>query len=429
MQRATERPVLLFIATRVPYPPVTGHYLRSFNILRGLAERFRIHFFGFSDKNSTPDECECAKRALSELCDTVHIEPVGAERSRIRLIRDLLFSALTLKPFTAAKYSSRRMHREIHRLCRENIITIAHADSLQSGQYVIDLPIPKLITNHNVEYQRLYSYAEKRGISVYSLLLRAQARLTQRYERNILQTVGHCIAVSDNDERTLSQLAPSTQFYVVPNGTDTSAPPLTPAAITSHSALWVGGMNDPFNREAVLHFAQKIFPIIRSDLPNFVWTVVGRDPPPKLRALAERPNSGMLLSGFIPDLRDAYQNAAIVVVPLISGGGTKLKVLEAMAMGRAIVTTPIGAEGLAVHDGLHMEVATSDEDFAHRVITLLRDPSKRQGIASAARALAENEYSWSSISQRMNFAIQSTLDASLPRPSSNRPSTPNAPLP
>lgn len=399
---------MLFVATRVPYPPVTGHYLRTFNILRGLTERFHVHFFGFRDKHGTPEEYAAADEALGVLCASVHIEKVGAERSKAQLLLDLTASLITGRPFTASKYFSRSMHRAIQQACQSHVIALAHADSLPSGQYLIGLNVPKLLTNHNVEHQRLYRYASQRG-RAYGLFLRLQARLTRRYELKILEAIGNCVTVSEDDRIEFGRLLPEVRFFVVPNGTDTSSPSLPPAVPTARSVLWVGGMNDPFNREGVLHFASRILPGVRSQTPGFRWVVVGRDPPPLLKTLAQNPSSGVELAGFLPSLREVYARSAIVVVPLVSGGGTKLKVLEAMAMGRAVVTTPVGAEGIEARDGVELEIATTDDEFVRKTAALLLDSQRRDRMAAAARKLAEQKYGWEVINQRMSDAVQTVI--------------------
>lgn len=409
------KPNLVFVATRVPYPPVTGHYLRTLNILRGLAEHFSVHFFGFRDKSGTPGDHALARAALESICSTVHIETVGAERSKARLLVDLVISLLAFQPYTAAKYHSRRMHRAIREMLSTHDVAVAHADSLQSGQYLTDVSRPKILTNHNVEHLRLSSHAAQRGMAAYRLGLQIQAALTKRYERRILEAIGNCIAVSESDRNELSRLAPGVRYFVVRNGTDTSLPPLPPADASAASALWVGGMNDPFNREGVLHFAAHVLPRIRELVPGFLWHVVGRDPPKALLELAGSPVSGVELAGFVPTVREAYERSAIVVVPLLSGGGTKLKVLEAMAMGRAVVTTPVGAEGINARDGVEMEIAPSDEEFAHRVAALLHDPGRRDRMAAAARKLVEREYAWEMVNRDMHSAVQSIIEAH-PRP-------------
>ena len=405
------KPHLIFIATRVPYPLVTGHSIRTFNILRGLAEHFSIHFFGFRDKNETPAYYAPADRALMGICSSLHIEVVGAERNKGRFLIDLVSSLLKCQPFTAAKYHSRSMHKAIRAALRTHDVTVAHADSLQSGQYLTDVCIPKLLTNHNVEFLRLYRYAAQRRSVTHRLAFTIQGWLTKRYERTIVRDIGNCVVVSEQDLNILADVVPTARFFLVPNGADTSLPPLPPTDSTVFTALWVGGMNDPFNREGVLYFATRVLPRIQERIPEFEWYVVGRDPPPLLLSLASKRSAKLVIAGHLSSLREAYERSAIVVVPLLSGGGTKLKVLEAMAMGRAVVTTPVGAEGIGARDGTELEIASTDEDFARKTCELLLDPQRRNRIAAAARTLAERDFSWDAINQRMHFAVRCVISS------------------
>jgi polysaccharide biosynthesis protein PslH len=409
--RLNPKPNLVFIATRVPFPAVTGHYLRTLNILKGHAEHFNVCFFGFHDKDHSAAACAEAESAIRAICETVHIEHVGAERSGIRLIWDLLSSALTLRPFVAAKYRSASMHRAIRATLRSRDVALVHADSLPSGQYLSGVTQPKLLTNHNIEYARLTSYASIQRSRLKKIAFWIQAVLTKRYERQMLLTSGNCVVVSEADREGLARLCPGAQFFLVKNGTDTSRAPLAAPPCPNRTALWVGGMNDVYNREAVTYFASHILPRIRSHIPEFRWRIVGRDAPKSLVDLAADPNSGVELAGFVDDLRREYAAAAIVVVPLTSGGGTKLKVLEAMAMGRAVVTTPIGAEGITVRDGVEMEIADSAEAFAQKIERLLLDPQRAANMAAAARALAERSYDWRAVNRDMHDVVRRVIES------------------
>lgn len=403
------KPYLVFIATRVPHPPVTGHYLRTINIVRGLAEHFSILFFAFHDKRASAAARADAERAMSTYCESVFLEEVPAEKSRMRLIWDLLISTATLRPFVARKYRSRRMRRAIGDALTNKNVVLAHGDSLPSGQYLEHLSCPTLLTNHNVEYLRLASYAQIETSHIMRFAYRIQARLTRQYERTLLREIKNCVVVSESDGRELARLAPGIRLFVVPNGTDASRPPLPAPPAGSKTAIWVGGMNDEYNREAVLYFARNVMPIIRTEMPDFRWRVVGRDPPPALIKMAAVAESGIELVGFVNDLAQYYADSAIVVVPQTSGGGTKLKILEAMAMGRAIVTTPIGAEGIPVSDGVTMEIADSPVQFAAKTVALLRDPTSAARIAAAARALIEQSYDWNSVNAEMRQAVQCVI--------------------
>jgi glycosyltransferase involved in cell wall biosynthesis len=416
----SDKPHLIFVATRVPYPAVTGHYLRTMYVLRGLAEHFAVHFFGFHDPKTGPAEAATAGKVLAGFCASVHMEGVGAECSRLRLLADLVSSTLVMAPFVAAKYRSRTMRRALQSVLAKHEVVAAHADSLPSGQYLSGLPCARLLTNHNVEYQRLASYALVVPSPLLRLALRFQAVLTRRYERAMLRDIGSCIVVSETDRTELQKLAPTTRFFVVPNGTDASLPPLPSPPLAELVGLWVGGMDDPYNLQAVCYFASDILPRVRARVPRFRWRVVGRAPPPLLVQLAASPSSGVELAGFVENLRDEYARATIVVVPQITGGGTKLKVLEAMAMNRAVATTPVGAEGIAANDGVEMEIAATADELVERIVALLLDPGRRERMAAAARALAERVYDWRVVNRSMLAAVHSVIQA---RRAENRGST------
>jgi polysaccharide biosynthesis protein PslH len=375
------------------------------NIVRGLAEHFSILFFAFHDKRASAAARANAESAMTRYCEAVFIEEVPAEKSRLRMIWDLLISNATLRPFVARKYCSRRMRRAIGDALRTKNVVLAHGDSLPSGQYLKHLSCPTLLTNHNVEHLRLSSYAQIQTSHIMRFAYQIQARLTKRYERTLLREIKNCVVVSESDRQELARLAPGTRLFVVANGTDASRPPLPAPPAGSKTAIWVGGMNDEYNREAVLYFAKTIMPIIRREIPGFRWRVVGRDPPPALIKMAALAASGIELVGFVDDLDQHYSDSAIAVIPLTSGGGTKLKVLEAMAMGRAVVTTSIGAEGIPVSGGVTMEIADSPSEFAAKTVALLRDPDRAALIAAAARALIEQSYDWEAINKEMYQAV------------------------
>jgi polysaccharide biosynthesis protein PslH len=303
------------------------------------------------------------------------------------------------------------MRRAIHETLRRREIALVHADSLPSGEYLEGILQPKLLTNHNIEHARLSTYASIQRSWTKKLSYWVQAALTRRYERRLLLAAGNCVVVSEADREGLSLLAPATRFFLVKNGTDTSRASLPPPPSDGRTALWVGGMNDVYNREAVKYFAQSILPQVRAEVPGFRWRVVGRDPPQLLVDLAADPESAVELAGFVKDIVREYTGAAIVIVPLTSGGGTKLKVLEAMAMGRAVVTTPIGAEGIEVRDGVEMEIANSAEEFARKTVRLLLEPQRAAQIADAARELAEKSYDWRSVNRDMYDAVRHVIDA------------------
>jgi polysaccharide biosynthesis protein PslH len=410
MSLTHRREKLVWISTRVPYPPVTGHFLRSFHVMRGLAERYDIYFFGFFDRGTSAAAAAEATAALGSFCVDVYAEYVRSERSRLWLLVDLARSIVAWKPFVAIKYFSPKLASALRSVLDRNAIALVHADSLPSGEYLVGLRHPKLLTNHNVEFVRLRRHADLHRILPMRYFLRWQAYLLRRFEIAMLREVGGCVVVSEADRSVLHDLAPNATYFVVNNGADVSTPPLPAHCGSEPTALWVGGMSDPYNREAVLYFFEDILPLIRRRLPQLRWRVVGSNPPQALVAAAAKADSGVELAGFVETVRDEYERADIVVVPVISGGGTKLKVLEAMAMGRAVVTTPVGAEGILARAGVELEIADSARAFAEHVVELLSDATRRIAMATAARDLIERCYDWRVVNAQMCDAVATTIE-------------------
>lgn len=401
---------MIFVATRVPFPPVTGHYLRTYNIVRGLACDYHVHFFGFHDPAATEAQASAAVAAMGEFCLSVHAERIPAELSRLRLAWDMLRASVRGLPFIAVKYHTRSMRAAIDAALLGEDIAVVHADSLPSAEYLRGLRRPALLTNHNVEHVRLARLAEEQRSWLMRVFLRWQARLTLRYERAVIRELGHCVAVSEEDRATLKETVGDASYFVVPNGADASQPLLPPCSSARPIALWVGGMNDPYNREGVLYFLREIHPRILRQMPAFRWRVVGKDPPQELVSASLEPERGIEIAGFVEDIRAEYARAAIVIVPLTAGAGTKLKVLEAMAFGRAVVTTPVGAEGIGGRDGVELEIAANSEEFAARTIRLLQDSQRRASLCVAARRLVEEKYDWGVVNGMMSRAVGATIE-------------------
>jgi len=410
---APSRDKLIWISTRVPYPPVTGHFLRSYNVLKGLAAQYDVFFFGFFDRGTSDGAAEQARSALASFCVEVHAEHVRSERSLAWFAIDFARSVLAWKPFVAVKYFSPRMDAAIHNVLSRHAVSLIHADSLPSGEYARRRACAKLLTNHNVEFKRLRSHADLHPSVFMRSFLRWQAYLLLGYELQLIREIGCCVVVSETDRTTLATLVPDADYFVVNNGADASSPPLCARVGGEPTVLSVGGMGDAYNRDAALYFYDEILPRVHREIPRLRWRVVGANPPPLLVDAARRAGSHIDLAGFVDDVRREYEHADIVVVPLRAGGGTKLKVLEAMAAGRAVVTTPVGAEGILARDGIELEIATSADEFTARVVALMRDPERRFRLAAAGRALIERAYDWRIVDAQMQRAVSASIAAAV----------------
>lgn len=224
-------------------------------------------------------------------------------------------------------------------------------------------------------------------------------RKVSRYERWALQRFDGLLAISETEAGTLARLAPQARVCLAPNGVDCAY--FSPAeAIPQENQpggqiLFVGTMSYLPNIDAVHYFSAQILPLIRLNYPQVVFQIAGRDPDPKLKALADEPY--IQISGFVEDIRPSLAACSVFVVPLRAGAGTRLKILEALAMGKAVVSTTIGAEGLGVTHEEHLLIADQPADFARQTMRLLADPELRIQLGQAGRRLVESQYSWEKI--------------------------------
>ncbi len=219
-----------------------------------------------------------------------------------------------------------------------------------------------------------------------------------RWEPVCAERFGRCITVSDFDRDLLQSVNSHLKIEVIPNGVDTDLyQPLT-ASAHSPKLLYVGNMGYRPNIDAMLYFCQEIYPKIRQELSQLEMWIVGVNPSPEIKQLA---GNGVHVTGRVDDVRPLYQESSVCVVPLRAGGGTRLKILEAMALGRPVVSTSIGCEGLEVVDGEHLYVADTPDLFAQRTLLLLTDTEERQRIITQAREFVVSHYDWDSISDRL----------------------------
>jgi glycosyltransferase involved in cell wall biosynthesis len=236
------------------------------------------------------------------------------------------------------------------------------------------------------------------------LLLALEWRKMRRAEAAACARARLTIAVSEPDRHMLAALAPRARVVAVPTGVDTAY--FSRNGSRDHTAhlVFTGSMDWFPNEDGILHFMEAILPAIRREVPEVSLTVVGRQPSPRLRARAGR--AGVRVTGTVDDVRPYVAEASVYVVPLRVGGGTRLKIFEALAMGKAVVSTRVGAEGLPLEPGTHFIQADAPADFADAVVGLLRSPARRQQLADAGRTLVQARYSWAQVARQFEGHLQ-----------------------
>jgi sugar transferase (PEP-CTERM/EpsH1 system associated) len=391
-------------------PLDSGGKIRSYHILRELARNHKVTFFGFHAELEN-----AAHRELEQIFERVVCVPLKlpAAKSPAELLQygRGVFSSV---PYAIRKYCRPQVVAELRHLTANNHFDVMVCDFLvAAGAIPWDSPIPKILFTHNVEaliWKRHYDVATN---PLWKLLSWREWQTMSRAERIYLQKADHVLAVSQTDRDFFAGMVPRSKLTVIPTGVDIDYfQPLENEI--ENTVVFTGSMDWLPNEDGIIYFIQEILPKIRQQMPNVKLDVVGRKPSQRLQALAgEHPNY-VHLTGWVDDIRPYLGRSAVCVVPLRIGSGTRLKIFEAMAMAKAVVSTTIGAEGLPVRHGTDLLLADTPDEFAQSVVQLLRDGASRRKLGQAARELVESKYSWASVARDFASALEGVLAKPMP---------------
>jgi sugar transferase (PEP-CTERM/EpsH1 system associated) len=375
-------------------PPDTGGKIRSYNILRELARHHAVTFFSFYaalEKDGHPGLESVFDRVL---CLPLEL-PAARSLAELKEYGSQLFSR---EPYNITKYCRPQVARELRRLLEAEPFDVIICDFLiAAGAIPWDMPTPKVLFTHNVEaliWKRHYEVARN---PLWKLLCWREWRTMTRAEHGYLEKADHVLAVSDADRDVFTRFLDPAKVTVVPTGVDVEYFRPGEQKEKPNSLVFTGSMDWMPNEDGIGYFAEEVLPEIRREIPAASLCVVGRKPSKRMQTLAARHN--FQLTGWVEDIRSYLAEGAVCVVPLRVGSGTRLKIFEAMSMAKAVVSTTIGAEGLPVQHGENIVLADENRDFARAVVELLRDPTRRQRLGTAARTLVETKYSWASVAQ------------------------------
>jgi glycosyltransferase involved in cell wall biosynthesis len=388
---------ILFLTPQLPYPPRQGTALRNFHLIEALASRQAVSVLTFLEPDQPADPSKWGP--LPELCHGVVPVPIPP-RSHARRLRDLL---LTRQPDMALRLWSEAFADQLADWLKSEHFDVVQIEGIELAAYLplVEQTAPGALVvfdDHNAEYvlQRR-AFETDLGLprrwhaAAYSFL---QWRRLRRFEATTCRRAGQVIAVSGADRAALERLVPGLQVEVIPNCIDTAAyrQPYGGPKVPAFTVLFTGKMDFRPNVDAALWFGQDVWPLVRAGHPGATWGIVGKAPHPRLDVLRDDPS--ITLVGEVPEMRPYLAAAELYVIPLRMGGGTRFKLLEAMAAGSPIVSTTVGAEGVPVQTGQELLVADSAADFAAAVLRLLHDPSLGRQLSTAARKLVTERFDW-----------------------------------
>jgi len=396
---------ILWLNAGLLLPLDKGGKLRTWHLMRHLAQRHDITYLSFADPAAT----DADRRGMHEVCSDLHVvrrtdPPKGSAAFYVDAARHL-FDRL---PYAAGKYRSREYADRLASLLATQRFDLIVCDFLVPAVNMpATLPCPAVVFTHNVESEIWRRHCERQRDPARRALYRRQWRRMLRFEGHTLARFDLVLAVSDADRDTFHRLYPSAlrgPVFTVATGVDTSYfAPRPQDTVDPRHLVFTGSMDWIPNEDAMQHFCHDVLPLIRSEEPAVTLSIVGRAPTPAVRRLADIP--GVTVTGRVDDVRDYVGKAGVYVVPIRIGGGTRLKIFEAMGMARAVVSTTVGAEGLPVTNGRDVVIADTPREFADAAVSLIRHPAQRVQFEQAARDLVVARYDWSAVAGQLEDAL------------------------
>ncbi len=390
---------ILWITSNLPYPPTTGEKIRVWHLLQQIAPSHDVTLLSLLD---SPDEVQFLPH-LQRYCTQVETVVKQRRRPRGKLLLRLLKAMLKGQPPRNGIAYYEAMKRKVQELTSQPF-DIIHIEQSHMAPYIEFVThagsTAHLITLHNVGAAQCERILKVQSGFQGRLWTWLDWFFVRRWEPTYLaRHFDKCIVVSPVDEALLRQANPTLDLAVVPNGVDTSQYSLLPETPGSKEILFIGKMNYAPNVDGVRFFYRQIFPLVRSQVPEAHLLIVGAEPVAEVRALAADP--AVTVTGQVEDIVPYYQRSCLSVVPLRAGSGTRLKILESMALGRPVVSTNLGCEGLVVTHGENILVADTPADFAAQTVRLLNDRELRRCLIVNGRRLVETTYDWQAIAQQL----------------------------
>jgi glycosyltransferase involved in cell wall biosynthesis len=377
------------------WPLTSGGRQRSFHMAAELARRHQVTIV------TTHGPGEDGDRLAVEMPHCERVVSVPFEQPRkgsLGFASALIASWFSRYPVDLWKWTSPAVREAVAAEVARKPFDVVIADFLTAMPNLKGTrKTPVVMFEHNVEYLIWKRLCRIESSWWRRLLLQIEWRKLRRCEARACRDATVTIAVSEDDRARLAELAPGARVMAVPTGTDVNYFRPNGMAEVPNRLVFSGSMDWYPNEDAMVHFVENILPLVRREVPDATLTIVGRQPSAAVKALGQLP--GIHVTGTVADVRPHVLDAPVYIVPLRAGGGTRLKIFEALAMARAVVSTTVGAEGLGLISGQHAVLADTPESFSRAVVDLLRDPARRASLGAEGRRLVDEHHSWASVTR------------------------------
>jgi polysaccharide biosynthesis protein PslH len=386
---------ILVLTPSLPYPPIWGFGTRVYQFLRLLAREHEVTLVTYA----APDDGDKVA-ALAKVCAAVHTVARGNQTERRKRLAQLssVFSPLS---YQRRNLHSREMQLMLDELTAREPFDVIQIESSQVASFSFDSRSVLVLDEHNIEYELLYRMFQTERSAMRRFYNWVEFTKFKREEISAWQRVSGCLSTSAREDEIIRATVPGLMTEVVANAVDVDYFKDSDQPIDLCAIVMTGLMHYRPNIDGALYFLREIFPHILASRPEMVFYIVGAGASEELKRLAG-PN--VVVTDTVPDVRPYVRKAAVFVVPLRMGGGTRLKVLEGLAMEKAVVSTSLGCEGIDVTDGEQLLIMDDPRAFADAVLALLNDQTRARTLGRQGREFVERQYKWETVVNRLeNF--------------------------
>jgi len=383
---------------------------RSFNMMKELCRWNDVDFFTFYQTDHhilSGNSVTRARREISELCNLIDVFPILSDHSRVLKILNVMAGLVTKNPYMVWWLRNKNFSRMLSEASRKEEYDIFYFDTLALAQYLKVLPRKKgvmVLNHHNIESQLMHRRSKNEKNVLKASYFSMEGRKREEYEIQKCPLFDHNIVVSQLDKERLEKITGNISCSIVPNGVDLRY--FNPVGIDpeDNMIIFIGGLTFYPNIAAIRFILRYIWKPLKKKRPLLKFLIVGKNPPKDVVQAAESDPS-IVVTGYVDDIRPLMEKAAVYVCPITDGGGTRLKILDALAMKKALVAHPIACEGIDVTDGRDVVFAQSPDQFVNSIDQLLGDSSRRKMLGENGHLLIESKYSYEAIGRGLNNTL------------------------
>jgi polysaccharide biosynthesis protein PslH len=403
---------ILWLSHLLPYPPKGGVLQRSYNLIKEASKNHKITLLAFNQGNlcKTRQEMDEGITHLRQYCDFVDLIEIESEKSKMAKLQLLLGGLLPGQTYTTDWLKSKKFNAVLEGTLASNEFDIIHIDTISLAPYVINLhQYKKVLNHHNIESLMLLRRAKNEKNIFKKIYFHWEGLKLKQYEKKHCNKFNLNITCSNLDSDRLIEHAPGITCIDIPNGVDLSYFKSANPTLLDRSIVFAGGLSWYPNHDAMTFFLKDVWPQLNIEVPDVKMTVIGRSPATWMIELQKQyPN--LTVTGFVDDVRPYIDKAYLYVCPIRDGGGTKLKVLDALAMKKLLIAHPIACEGIAVVDGESVIFATTPEEYIVKIKESFANKTKSLEIAENGYQIIADQYDFIKIGEKLSLAYNSIND-------------------